>query len=160
MLLCTSAKDLHRLVGKVGRGIRLIRLNNLSALDLLVGISGPDNLSLGRNNRKSSESVSRAELAAPARGDGEVTALDWSSVALRRLAALDDVLAAGGGTLVGVDLEVPGAGAVVLGAASLHVLNGPLGAGGHHVDGGSWGSGDAGGQDGSETGERELHDDG
>lgn len=134
------------LVGKVGRGIRLIRLNNLSSLDLLIGISRPDNLSLGRNNRESGESISGAELAAPARGDGVVAALDGAAVALRGLAALDDELAGGGSALVGVDLEVPGAGAVVLGTAALHALDGPLGSGGHHVDsllGG--GGGDAGG---------------
>jgi hypothetical protein len=125
--LYTRRRHILCLLGKVGRSVRLVRLNNLSTLNLLISISRPNNLSLRRDNRESSESVSGTKLATPARGNSVITALDGAAVALGGLAALDDELAGGGSTLVGVDLEVPGAGAVVLGAAALHVFDGPLG---------------------------------
>lgn len=111
--LSINHKTINRL-RKRSRGVLLVRLDNLAASELLVGVAGVDDLLLAADNRKSGEAVVRAELTAPAGGDGEGAALGRAAVGLGGGLALDDVLAGGGGAAAGVDLEVPGAGGISL----------------------------------------------
>lgn len=150
-----------RLFGEGSGGVGLIGLDNLGTGELLVGVSGPDDLALAlADDGKSGEAVAGAELAAPARGDGEVAAgrgagrgLLGSLGALDVVAALDDLAVAG------VDAELPVADGVVGAAVALGVADGPLGSRGHHGDGvARGGSGrDAGGGDDGEDSSGELH---
>jgi len=146
--------NLRQVLGSVA----LVRLNNLSASQLLVGVGRVKDL-LVANNGESLETLASAELTAPGAADGEGTALDVL-VGLGAGWVAGDLVGAGGGggAVVGVDGEAVVAGAV--GAGTLEVLHGPGGAGCHHGDigSGSWGgeSATSGGQDGEEGG-GELH---
>ncbi|KAI6773170.1 hypothetical protein HG531_000019 [Fusarium graminearum] len=112
-------------------------LDNLGTSKLLVGVSRPDDLTLRvGNHRKSGEAVVGAKDVAPARGDGEVAAGGRAGGALLGGAgALDVVAALVGLAVAGVDAELPVADGVVGAAVALGVADGPLGGGGHHVDG-------------------------
>jgi hypothetical protein len=134
---------INRLFRERSRRVRLVRLDNLGTSKLLVGVSRPDDLALRvGNNREGGESVVGAKDIAPARGDGEVTAGGRTGGALLAGAGTLDVVAALEGLAVaGVDAELPVADGVVGAAIALGVADGPLGSGGHHVDGLSGGSG-------------------
>lgn len=140
--------------------VALVRLDNLAALNLLVRVGRPDDLaSLVVDNRKGGEASTLTELAAPAGGNGVSTAGDRATVGVGGSGGLHDVVASGSATGAGVDTEVPGAGSVLGVAGALHVLNGPLGTGGHHGNAGSRGGHDGGGEEASsEEKLRELHD--
>lgn len=115
------------------RSVSLIRLNNLATIKLLIGISGPNNLArLVVDNRKGSEAIIRAELSAPARGDGVGAAVGRAAVGLGGISGLHDVGARGGSSGADLDAKGPGAGGVGGVADALHVADGPLGAGDHH----------------------------
>lgn len=101
-------------LGKSSRGVGLVRLDNLTTSQLLVGVGRVDDLLLATNNRQSGEALVGAELAAPAGGDGESAALGRATVGLGSTLALDNVLASSGSAAAGVDLEVPGASGVGL----------------------------------------------
>jgi hypothetical protein len=151
----------NRLFGKRSRSIRLIRLDNLGTSELLVGVSRPDDLTLGvGNDRESSEAVVGAENITPAGSNGKVTARGGAGGALLGGAGALDVVAALVGLVVArVDAKLPVADGVVGAAVALGVADGPLGRGGHHVDGFflCGGSGDAGGGDEGEESSGELH---
>lgn len=146
--------NLRQSSGRVG----LIGLDDLAAIKLLIGVSGPDNLaSVVVDNGEGGEAVARAELAAPAGSDGVDTAGGGTTVGFGGLVALNDVCAGLGGPGANLDTEVPGAGGVGTVADTLEVADGPLGTGGHHVLA-SLGRGghDRGG--GDEGGEEDLSD--
>lgn len=145
------------------RGVALVRLDNLTTSNLLIGIGRPDNLASLVDNREGSETILRAELVAPAGGDGVSTAGDGATVGLGGRAPLHNVGAGSDIAGAGVNAESPGAGGVFVVADTLGVLEGPLGAVGHHRLSGSVrrGSEGRGGQEASSKEELgELHDDG
>lgn len=148
-----------RRLGEGSRGVGLVRLDDLTTSKLLVGVGGVDDLLLAADDGDGGEALVGAELAAPARGDGEGAALGGTAVGLRGLLALDDVLARGGGAGAGADLEVPGASGVSLVADAVEALDSPLGSGGHHRDGagGGGGHGARGGGENGDEGGGELH---
>lgn len=152
------------LLGKAGRSIGLVGLNDLAISELLVGIGRVDNLLLVVDNAKGGESVAWTELARPARLDRVDTTLDGAAVGLGGTLGFDNVLAGGGGAVHGVNLEVPGAGGVGLVTDAAEALDGPLRRGSHHGDaiGGANGrsSEGAGREGGGDESERELHGDG
>lgn len=127
-----SETSFHLHSRESSRGVALVRLDNLTTSNLLIGIGRPDNLAISVDNREGGETIVRAELAAPAGGDGVFTAGDGATVGLGGRAALHDVGAGSGIAGAGVDAESPGAGGVFIVADTLSVLEGPLGAIGHH----------------------------
>jgi hypothetical protein len=143
-------------------GVALVRLDDLVAFELSVGVSGPGDLLLALvDDREGGEAL--GELAAPSRGDGVRAALGArvGDAAGGGVASLDNgevaaVLASG----AGVDNKGPGAASVGGVADALHVLNGPGSLGRHGLDlGGGSRSGDgAAGHEGGENGDDgELH---
>lgn len=122
-------RELNRLFGESSRSVRLVRLDNLGTSELLVGVSRPDDLALGvGNDREGGEALVGAELAAPAGGDGEVTAGGGTAGRLLGGAgALDVVAALEGLAVADVDAELPVADGVVGAAVALGVADGPLG---------------------------------
>jgi len=57
------------------RGVGLVGFDDLSVSELLVGVSGPDDLAgLVIDNGEGGEAIALTKLAAPARGDGISTA--------------------------------------------------------------------------------------
>lgn len=148
---------------KSGRGVALVRLDNLATLKLDIGVGRVDDLlKLVVDDREGGEALALTELATPARGDGVVTDGDRATVGVvgaDGTGLLNNVLnTLGGGTVD--DAEVPGARNVVVAAGTLEVLDGPLAGGSHHGLGGlglrSGSSHDGGG--GEEGGEEELGD--
>jgi hypothetical protein len=133
------------------RSVALIRLNNGTAGNLLIGVRRPDDLaSIVVDNRQGSEAVTLAELAAPAGGNGVSAAGDGATVGVGGRASLHDVGAGSGSAGTRVDTEGPGAGGVGVVADTLGVLDGPLGAGSHH--GLAFGDGGSEGRRGEEAG--------
>lgn len=147
-------------LGQSSRSVALVRLDNLAASNLLISISRPDDLTgLIVDNREGGEAIALTELAAPARGDGVMAAVDGTTVGLGGRAALHDIGAGSGITGAGVDAKGPGAGGVCGVTDTLGVLDGPLGAGSHHGLAGGGSSKGRGGQEaGSEEELGELHD--
>lgn len=121
---------------------------------MLIGVSGPDNLArLVVDDGEGGEAGVRAELAAPAGGDGVVTAVGGTTVTLGGGGTLNNVGAALSSGSADLDAEVPGARGVGVVADALEVADSPLGAGGHHGLAGlgrsshDGGSGDEGGKE-------------
>lgn len=127
--LANMKSGLNRLFGESSGSVRLVGLDNLGTSELLVGVSRPDNLALGvGNDREGSEALVGTELAAPAGGDGEVTAGGGTTGGLLGGAgALDVVAALEGLAVASVDAELPVADGVVGAAVALGVADGPLG---------------------------------
>ena len=157
-LRCHSSTRNYPHLRESSRSISLIRFDNLSSINLLIGVGGPDDLTrLVVDNGESGEAGVRAELTTPAGGDGVVTAVGGTTVALGGSIALDDVGAGLGGSGTDLDAEVPGAGGVVLVADAFKVADCPLGAGGHHGLAGLSRGGDDG-RGGEEGGQKDLSD--
>lgn len=153
-ILPSHCADLREGSGRVS----LVRLDDIAAVELLIGVSGPDDLArVVVDNGEGGEAISRTELAAPAGGDGVDTAGRGATVTLGSRGALNDVSAGLGGTGANLDAEVPGAGGVGTVADALEVADGPLGAGGHHVLAGLGRGGHDRGS-GDEGGEKDLSD--
>lgn len=116
------------------RSVALIGLDHITVLDLLIGVTGPDDLVLFVvDNRQGSEAIAWAELTAPTRGDSIITTVGGGTVSgLRGIRGSDHVFA--GSRLIDavVDAEGPGARRVVAGADALQALDGPFWAGSHH----------------------------
>lgn len=153
------APKLFSYLGESSGSVALVRLDNIAALNLLVGVGRPDDLAgLVVDNGKGGEAIALTELAAPAGGDGVPTAGDRATIGVRGSVALHNVVARGSSAGAGVDAEVPCAGSVLGVAGALHVLNGPLGTGGHHGNAGSRGGHDRRGEEaGSDEKLSELH---
>lgn len=140
--------------------ISLVRLDNLATIELLVGVSGPDDLAgLVVDNGEGGEASVGAELAAPAGGDGVVAAVGGTTVSLGGGLGLDDVGAGLGSSGADLDAEVPGAGSIGGVASALHIADGPLRAGGHHglAGLGRGGHDSRGGDEGGEENLSDLH---
>ena len=115
------------------RSVTLVRLDNVPPLKLLISVGGPDNLALRVvDHGQGGKTVTRAELATPARGDGVLAAVGWATVSVGRRASIDHIGAASGSARTGIDGEGPSARSVAAIADSLHVLDNPLRAGSHH----------------------------
>lgn len=154
-----SDKSSH--LGESSGSVGLVGLDDLSASKLVVGVGGPDNLAgVAVDNGQSGEAIARAELAAPAGGDGVVAAGGRATVCLGGVVGLHDIGARSSGGSADLDAESPGALGVTGVAGALHVLDGPLGTVRHHGLAGSRGSHD--GRGGEEGGRKDnlsdLHD--
>lgn len=135
---------------QVLRSVALVWRHNLAADQLFVGISRVDDL-LCLDYSQSLETITLAELSAPATADGEGSATDVVVGSASGWIAVDFVGASSlCAAVVGVDHVVVGAGAAS--ACALEVFDGPCAVGCHHGDiGCRGGDGERGAGSGQES---------
>lgn len=120
-------------LGELRRSVALVRLDHFAALQLLVGVGRPDDLTgLVIDNGHSSESITRTELAAPARSDSKFAACRRSSVRVGGGIALHNIGTRSSSARTNLDAKGPGARSVDIVTDALQIHHSPLRAGGHH----------------------------
>lgn len=153
-------KLFSQLGGEISGSVALVRLDDLPARELLVGVGGPDNpTGLVVDNGQGGEAVARTELAAPARSDGEDAAVRRTSVRARGVRGLHNIGTMGRSVRTDLDAEGPGAFGLGVVADALHVPHSPIRSGSHH--GHAVVSGGGGGKDrrgSEERGQKKLSD--